>query len=255
MKKNKNEKKTDESLIKSETTCVIDETEDGIKYKEKTGRRKFLKMIGLGGLAASAFGILGISGSKEVLAADPLKKVKGNGGGLSTPEKGTGVPTGPLKNQRWMNWMDPSQYIKDGWDHWQNTIQNPLNARVFHDKFYLIKKIRPKIHHFVFVIDINKCVGCQACVVSCKNENAVPLGVFRRVVDVMETGEMVPDEMGVVVTDKGNYTPNVKRIFLPRTCNHCDHPPCVEVCPVKATYKLQTGQVEIDYDLCIGCLT
>ena len=74
MKKNKNEKKADESLIRSETTCVIDETEDGIKDKEKTGRRKFLKMIGLGGLAASALGILGISGSKEVLAAVPLKK-------------------------------------------------------------------------------------------------------------------------------------------------------------------------------------
>ena len=71
----------------------------------------------------------------------------------------------------------------------------------------------------------------------------------------METGEMAPDAMGIVVTDDGNYAPNVKRVFLPRTCNHCDHPPCVEVCPVKATYKLQTGQVEIDYDLCIGCLT
>ena len=256
----KKEEKADEEAMKNERkiekTGARDRTGNVVKDDEISGRRKFLKMLGLGGLAAGALGILGLSNAKEVLAA-PVKKIKkvNDGGDLDAPEKNTGVPTGPLKNHRWMNWMNPSQYIKDGWDHWQDTIQNPLHARIFHDKFYRIKKIRPKIHHFVFVIDINKCVGCQACVVSCKNENTVPLGVFRRVVDVMEVGEMVPDEKGLVVTDEGNFTPNVKRVFLPRTCNHCDHPPCVEVCPVKATYKLETGQVEIDYDLCIGCLT
>lgn len=239
---------------KNEAKEVRDGTNNIGNGGEKSGRRKFLKMLGLGGLSSVIAGGLGLSKPKDVFAS-PLKKGRGKKSGLNTPEKSTGVPTGPLKNHRWANWLNPSQYVNDGWDHWQNTIQNPLHARTFHDKFYRIKEIRPKIHHFVFVIDVNKCVGCQACVVSCKNENTVPLGVFRRVVDVMETGEMVPDEEGIVVTEDGNYTPSVKRFFLPRTCNHCDHPPCVEVCPVKATYKLQTGQVEIDYDLCIGCLT
>ena len=123
-----------------EKTGAGGETGNAAKDDEISGRRKFLKMLGLGGLAAGALGILGLSNAKEVLAA-PLKKIKkGNGDGLNTPEKGAGIPTGPLKNHRWMNWMDPSQYIKDGWNHWQDTIQNPLHARIFHDKFYRIKK-------------------------------------------------------------------------------------------------------------------
>jgi tetrathionate reductase subunit B len=220
---------------------------------KKDSRRKFLKIMGLGGLAATGIGASIFSLPKKILAA-PLKR-KALKRSSDVPEKGTGVPTGPLKNHRWMNWLNPSQSVEDGWEHWQGTIQNPLHAKEYHDKFYEIKEIRPKIHHFVFVIDVNKCVGCQACVVGCKSENSVPLGVTRRVVDVMEKGHMIPDENGIVVTEEGNYTPNVKRIFLPRMCNHCDHPPCVEVCPVKATYKLQTGQVLINYDVCIGCLT
>ncbi len=227
-----------------------------IKDEEESKRRKFLKMLGLGGLAAAIGGAVGLSKSKELLAA-PLKKAqkKSKKVGHNTPEKGTGVPTGPLKNHRWMGWMNPSQDVDDGWNHWEDTIQNPLHAREWHDRFYQIEEVRPKIHKLVFVIDINKCTGCQACVVGCKSENSVPLGVFRRTVAVMETGHMVADDNGIVVTDEGNYTPNVKKVFLPRTCNHCDHPPCVEVCPVKATYKLQTGAVLINYDVCIGCLT
>ncbi len=90
---------------------------------------------------------------------------------------------------------------------------------------------------YAAVFDLRKCVGCHACAVACKSENNVPLGVFRAWVRVVE---------------KGVY-PNVQKKFNPRICNHCDNPPCVQVCPAKATYKREDGVVLIDYDKCIGC--
>lgn len=220
---------------------------------EKSKRRKFLKMLGLGGLTAAIGGAVGLSEAGEVFAS-PLKKGQGKKSGLNTPEKGTGVITGSLKNNRWMGWMNPSQDVNDGWNEWMRTIENPHNLPIWHDNFYTIKDSKPK-HHWAMVMDLRKCVGCQACVIACKSENNVPLGVFRTVVQVMETGHTVPDKDGIVATDEGNFTPDVKRFNLPRMCNHCDHPSCVEVCPVKATFKRQDGIVLIDYNICIGCGT
>jgi tetrathionate reductase subunit B len=229
------------------------EKEKEKELKEGGSKRNFIKMLGLGGLAAAVGGAAGLSNASKAAAA-ALKKGNAKKSGHNSPEKGSGIPTGALKNHRWMGWMNPSQDVKDGWNEWMRTIENPHNLPIWHDNFWTIKKSKPK-HHWAIVMDLRKCVGCQACVVACKSENNVPLGVFRTVVQVMETGHMVPDPSGDVVTDEGSYTANVKRFSLPRMCNHCDHPPCVEVCPVKATFKRQDGVVLIDYNICIGCLT
>lgn len=90
---------------------------------------------------------------------------------------------------------------------------------------------------FAMAIDLRKCTGCHACSVACKSEFGVPLGVFRSWVRIKE---------------KGKY-PNVKKFFLPRLCNQCDDPPCVPVCPVRATYAREDGIVVIDPKKCIGC--
>jgi tetrathionate reductase subunit B len=88
------------------------------------------------------------------------------------------------------------------------------------------------------LIDLRRCYGCHACSVACKAEFDVPLGATRSWVEYVE---------------KGTY-PNVSRTFLPRLCNHCNHPPCVSVCPTGATWKrAEDGIVVVDPDLCIGC--
>jgi Fe-S-cluster-containing dehydrogenase component len=91
---------------------------------------------------------------------------------------------------------------------------------------------------YVLVIDLRKCVGCASCQVSCKMENAVPMGQFRSKVDIAEAGKY----------------PHPKRYFFPKICNQCDDPPCILPCPVPgATYKRDDGIVVVNRDLCIGC--
>ncbi len=90
---------------------------------------------------------------------------------------------------------------------------------------------------WIMVIDLQKCIGCSACTVACKAENHLPPGVVYRPVIEEEIGEY----------------PNVTRRFLPRPCMQCDDPPCVDVCPVNATWKREDGIVVIDYNACIGC--
>ncbi len=90
---------------------------------------------------------------------------------------------------------------------------------------------------WTMLIDLRKCVGCQSCTVACKFENNIPEGSFRT---------WVPD------VEIGAY-PHTRRAFLPRLCNHCERPSCVEVCPAGATWQRKDGIVEIDYDTCWGC--
>jgi molybdopterin-containing oxidoreductase family iron-sulfur binding subunit len=87
------------------------------------------------------------------------------------------------------------------------------------------------------VIDLQKCVGCDSCTVACKAENRTPPGISYNVVLEEEIGQF----------------PDVAKVNLPMPCMQCDNPPCVQVCPVKATYKLANGIVAIDNDRCIGC--
>ncbi len=87
------------------------------------------------------------------------------------------------------------------------------------------------------IIDNRKCIGCHACSVACKEENQVPLGVFRT---------------WVKYTEKGKF-PNTRRNFQVTRCNQCENPPCVAICPVTAMYRRPDGIVEFDGDRCIGC--
>jgi len=97
------------------------------------------------------------------------------------------------------------------------------------------------------VIDLDKCVGCQACSVACKEENNVPHGS--------------PEEQRlnreiywhkVIAATNGRY-PQVSTQVIPMPCMHCDHAPCVTVCPAKATYRREDGIVIQNFRRCLGC--
>ncbi len=87
------------------------------------------------------------------------------------------------------------------------------------------------------IIDLDLCIGCNACTVGCKAEHGTQPGVFWCYVLQKEFGK----------------TPRATRLFLPVLCNHCERAPCEEVCPTGATHRDADGLVLIDYDKCIGC--
>lgn len=98
------------------------------------------------------------------------------------------------------------------------------------------------------VIDLDRCTGCQTCVVACKVENNVP---FSSPEDAERGREIA--WIQVLTTFDGEF-PNVRARFMPVLCMHCDVPPCVPVCPTGATYRSEpTGIVAQIYPQCIGC--
>jgi molybdopterin-containing oxidoreductase family iron-sulfur binding subunit len=97
------------------------------------------------------------------------------------------------------------------------------------------------------VIDLDKCSGCNACVVACKTENNIPPATK----DQAAMGRTI-SWMEVIPTMSGSY-PKLSARFLPRPCFHCNNPPCIPVCPVKATYLNEDGLVGQIYTRCIGC--
>ncbi len=96
-------------------------------------------------------------------------------------------------------------------------------------------------------IDLDRCTGCQACVIACKQENNVPFSTPAQA----EKGRQI-SWMYMQTEIEGEY-PNVKVRFRPMLCQHCDRPPCTFVCPTSATYKNEEGIVAQIYPRCIGC--
>jgi phenylacetyl-CoA:acceptor oxidoreductase subunit 1 len=89
-------------------------------------------------------------------------------------------------------------------------------------------------HHWVMVIDLGACIGCNYCTYACKAVN-----------------DTAPQIMwNTVFADETTFS---RPVFIPRPCMHCEDAPCVEVCPVSATYHRADGLVAMDYDRCIGC--
>ncbi len=100
---------------------------------------------------------------------------------------------------------------------------------------------------WTMAIDLDKCLGCQACTVACRMENNTPIAGPKQSTlgRAILWNEVIPGNAGVF--------PNVTARYIPRPCMHCEDSLCVKVCPVKATYKNEEGTVLVDYDRCIGC--
>lgn len=87
------------------------------------------------------------------------------------------------------------------------------------------------------VINLKRCIGCDACTIACKQANGTPPGVF--------WNHVLHKEVGKFPTAKVEYTPTL--------CMHCKDAPCVKACPTGASIKEANGIVRVLADKCIGC--
>ena len=122
-------------------------------------------------------------------------------------------------------------------------------------------KYDPKQHLYGMGIDVDKCIGCGLCIEACKTENNVPKEPFfcrtwveRYVIkkDGNVTVESIEAQKGKP-RGRAEDTDVVRSFFVPKLCNQCENPPCVQVCPVGATFRTEDGVVLVDSKRCIGC--
>jgi Fe-S-cluster-containing dehydrogenase component len=117
-------------------------------------------------------------------------------------------------------------------------------------------------HWWAMAIDIEKCIGCGNCVRACKEENDVPREpVYFRTWVERYTVRGDDIEHPTVESPDGGYNgfrdqkadEGAKSFFVPKLCNQCAHSPCVQVCPVGATFESPDGAVLVDQTYCLGC--
>lgn len=125
---------------------------------------------------------------------------------------------------------------------------------------------------WVFLVDTYKCVGCGLCVKACKQENEIPYDAnvtrtwVERYVLTRDNRLLADSPKGArdgfitsrIDLGQGRYQDikkeDIKKaFFVPKLCNQCENPPCVQVCPVGATYQAADGVVLVDRKWCIGC--
>ena len=111
----------------------------------------------------------------------------------------------------------------------------------------------PSVVKLGLVIDLDTCVGCQACVVNCKEWNTSGYGA-----PLSDENPYSSNPNGAWLNRVHAYeefnSEKVKTVHFPKSCLHCEDAPCVTVCPTGASYKRQEdGIVLVNEDWCIGC--
>ena len=106
-----------------------------------------------------------------------------------------------------------------------------------------------------YALNIGRCIGCRKCVYACMKENNLsrePQIQYIRVLKMKKEGQGIDLETSVhdYPQDEAG-DPNY--YYMPVQCQQCASPPCVKVCPVKATWQEKDGIVVVDYNWCIGC--
>ncbi|OFZ22324.1 MAG: tetrathionate reductase [Bdellovibrionales bacterium GWB1_55_8] len=86
-------------------------------------------------------------------------------------------------------------------------------------------------------VDTKRCVGCNSCVIACKQENRLPPGATR----------------DWIVTETQGIFPALSQEIRSERCNHCSKSPCVSACPTGASYVSTGGIVLVNHDKCTGC--
>lgn len=106
--------------------------------------------------------------------------------------------------------------------------------------------VQQAAHRWAMVVDLDRCMGCEACVTACQAENNVKLNPEDHYLQQRAILWMRVERYW-----EGEY-PNVKAVHMPVLCQHCSNAPCEPVCPVFAPYHNPEGLNTQIYNRCIG---
>ena len=139
------------------------------------------------------------------------------------------------------------------------------------DKITLWEEHDRDVHFWNLGIDLTKCTGCGACVIACHSENNVPVvgkDEVKRSRDMhwlridryysSDMNEEIAEETGIGAKERLEKmempasAENIEVVFQPLMCQHCNHAPCENVCPVAATTHSREGLNNMTYNRCIG---
>ncbi|MBX3426599.1 MAG: 4Fe-4S dicluster domain-containing protein [Pirellulales bacterium] len=105
---------------------------------------------------------------------------------------------------------------------------------------------------FGYALNLSICIGCRKCAEACHQENNHDRPSGNSYIRVLEMDKGSLD----LASGNAHYdhpVPQPDKFYMPVQCQQCEHPPCVNVCPVEATWKEADGIVVVDYNWCIGC--
>ena len=106
---------------------------------------------------------------------------------------------------------------------------------------------------FGYAFNISKCQGYMDCVNACVEENNQDRNSQMQYIRIHEMKDGKGLNFGEADDNYYHEVPAEGHFYMGTQCFHCDNPPCVEVCPVQATWREQDGLVVVDYDWCVGC--
>jgi len=98
---------------------------------------------------------------------------------------------------------------------------------------------------YAMAVDVAHCIGCHTCSVACRSNNNLPTGFL--------WNRVKTDGGAYLDTARGTYPADLHREYYPTSCQHCDAPACMAVCPADAIGKREDGIVTQDNEKCIGC--
>jgi Fe-S-cluster-containing dehydrogenase component len=106
---------------------------------------------------------------------------------------------------------------------------------------------------FGYAFNISKCQGYMDCVTACVEENNQDRDSEMQYIRIHEMKDGKGLNFGEADDNYYHEVPAEGHFYMGTQCFHCDNPPCIEVCPVQATWREEDGLVVVDYDWCVGC--